>query len=133
MSQAGVAPRKAGPASPLAVETRTIDYIPRGERHGRPWHLGALWFVANAELISFATGPIGIGLGLNFAWTAVAIILGTLIGTLAMAFHSAEGPRLGLAQMIQSRPVRLLRRTPADPDGPVRVHRLRHLRHRPGW
>jgi NCS1 family nucleobase:cation symporter-1 len=96
--------REAGPASPLAVEVHAIDYIPRRERHGRPWHLGALWFVANAELISFATGPIGIHIGLNFAWTALAIVLGTLIGTLAMAFHSAQGPRLGLAQMIQSRP-----------------------------
>jgi NCS1 family nucleobase:cation symporter-1 len=104
MGQAGVAPREAGSASPLGVEAHAIDYIPRSERHGRPWHLGALWFVGNAELISFATGPIGISLGLNFAWTAVAIVLGTLIGTLFMAFHSAQGPRLGLAQMIQSRP-----------------------------
>jgi NCS1 nucleoside transporter family len=108
MGQTGV-PRadaaEAVPASaPLGLEVRSIDYVPRRERHGRAWHLGALWFVANAELISFATGPIGIHLGLNFAWTAVAIVLGTLIGTLAMAFHSAQGPRLGLAQMIQSRP-----------------------------
>ena len=104
MGEAAVPAREAGTASPLAVEVHAIDYIPRRERHGRPWHLGALWFTGNAELVSFATGPIGIHLGLNFAWTAVAIVIGTLIGTLLMAFHSAQGPRLGLSQMIQSRP-----------------------------
>ena len=30
-------------------------------------------------------------------------VLGTLLGTLFMAFHSAQGPKLGLSQMIQSR------------------------------
>ena len=34
----------------------------------------------------------------------LAIVVGTLIGTLFMAFHSAQGPQLGLPQMIQSRP-----------------------------
>jgi purine-cytosine permease-like protein len=34
----------------------------------------------------------------------VAIVVGTLVGTLFMAFHSAQGPQLGLPQMIQSRP-----------------------------
>jgi len=70
---------------------------------GRARDLGPVWFVGNAELVSFATGPIGIVLGLNFAWTAVAIVLGTLLGCLLMAFHSAQGPKLGLSQMIQSR------------------------------
>jgi NCS1 family nucleobase:cation symporter-1 len=104
MAQAGVPPVDAGAAgTPLNLEVRSIDYVPRSERHGKPWHLGAIWFVGNAELVSFATGPIGISLGLNFAWTAVAIVLGTLLGTLFMAFHSAQGPKLGLSQMIQSR------------------------------
>ncbi|HZD71697.1 MAG TPA: cytosine permease [Actinomycetes bacterium] len=102
MAQA-VPPVDAGAAAPLNVEVRSIDYVPRGERHGKAWHLGAVWFVGNAELVSFATGPIGISLGLNFAWTAVAILLGTLLGALFMAFHSAQGPKLGLSQMIQSR------------------------------
>jgi NCS1 nucleoside transporter family len=87
----------------LGIEVRSIDYIPERERHGQVKHLGAVWFVGNAELITLATGPIGIFLGLNFAWTAVAIILGTVIGCLGMALHSAQGPRLGLSQMIQSR------------------------------
>jgi purine-cytosine permease-like protein len=103
MAHAGVPPVDASAVAPLNVEVRSIDYVPRSERHGKAWHLGAVWFVGNAELVSFATGPIGISLGLNFAWTAVAIVLGTLLGTLFMAFHSAQGPKLGLSQMIQSR------------------------------
>jgi NCS1 nucleoside transporter family len=90
-------------ASRLGIEVRSIDYIPEREREGEVKHLGAVWFVGNAELITLATGPIGIYLGLNFAWTAVAIVLGTVIGCLGMALHSAQGPRLGLSQMIQSR------------------------------
>ena len=104
MDHAQVPPVDLRPASAgLSLETRSIDYIPRRERHGKAWHLGAIWFVGNAELVSFATGLIGISLGLNFAWNAIAIVLGTLIGTLLMAFHSAQGPKLGLAQMLQSR------------------------------
>ena len=34
----------------------------------------------------------------------VAILAGVLTGTFFMAFHSAQGPQLGLPQMIQSRP-----------------------------
>jgi NCS1 family nucleobase:cation symporter-1 len=85
------------------VEIRSIDYVPVSERHGKPWHLGPVWFQGNAQLSTLAVGLLGVSLGLNFMWSCIAIILGTLIGTLFMAFHSAQGPKLGLPQMIQSR------------------------------
>lgn len=92
-------------ASPSAgsVEIRSIDYVPVTERHGKPWHLGPVWFQGNAQISTLAVGLLGVSLGLNFIWSAIAIILGVLIGTLFMAFHSAQGPKLGLPQMIQSR------------------------------
>jgi NCS1 family nucleobase:cation symporter-1 len=90
--------------SPVAVETRSIDYVPSSERHGKAWHLAPVWFVGNANLLSFASGAVGISLGLNVAWTLVAAVVGLAIGTLMMAYHSAQGPKLGLPQMIQSRP-----------------------------
>ncbi|HLH64405.1 MAG TPA: cytosine permease [Solirubrobacteraceae bacterium] len=93
--------QKANP--PASVEVRSIDYVPLRERHGKPWHLGPVWFQGNAQLATLAVGLIGVSLGLNFIWSAVAIILGVLVGTLFMAFHSAQGPKLGLPQMIQSR------------------------------
>ncbi len=85
------------------VEIRSIDYVPVSERHGKPWHLGPVWFQGNAQLSTLAVGLLGVSLGLNFIWACIAIILGVLVGTLFMAFHSAQGPRLGLPQMIQSR------------------------------
>ena len=86
-----------------SVEIRSIDYVPESERHGKPWHLGPVWFQGNAQLSTLAVGAIGVAAGLNLIWSMIAIILGTLIGTLFMAFHSAQGPKLGLPQMIQSR------------------------------
>ena len=85
------------------VEIRSIDYVPVTERHGKPWHLGPVWFQGNAQISTLAVGLLGVSLGLNFIWAAIAIILGAVVGTLFMAFHSAQGPKLGLPQMIQSR------------------------------
>jgi NCS1 family nucleobase:cation symporter-1 len=85
------------------VEIRSIDYVPISERHGKAWHLGPVWFQGNAQLATLAVGAIGPAAGLNLIWSLIAIVLGCLIGTLFMAFHSAQGPKLGLPQMIQSR------------------------------
>ncbi|HKN98604.1 MAG TPA: cytosine permease [Pseudonocardiaceae bacterium] len=86
------------------LEVRSIDYVPIAERHGKVWHLGPLWFMSNAQLATLAVGLISIGEGASLFWSVVAILVGLLVGTLFMAFHSAQGPQLGLPQMIQSRP-----------------------------
>jgi NCS1 family nucleobase:cation symporter-1 len=86
------------------IETRSIDYVPLAERHGKLWHLGPLWFMSNAQIATLAVGLISITAGGTLFWSVVAIVVGTLVGTLFMAFHSAQGPQLGLPQMIQSRP-----------------------------
>jgi nucleobase:cation symporter-1, NCS1 family len=91
-------------SSLVEVEARSIDYIPRSERHGKAWHLAPVWFIGNSNLLSFASGAVGISLGLNVAWTLAAAVIGLGIGTLMMSYHSAQGPKLGLPQMIQSRP-----------------------------
>src|SRR6266571_4865823 len=86
------------------VEVRSIDYVPLDERHGKLWHLGPLWFMSNAQIVTLAIGAVGVSAGENLIWTLIAIIAGVLFGTFFMAFHSAQGPQLGLPQMIQSRP-----------------------------
>ena len=86
------------------IETRSIDYVPLAERHGKVWHLWPVWFSGDAHLATLAVGVVGITLGGNLLWTAIAVILGCLLGTFFMAFHSTQGPQLGLPQMIQSRP-----------------------------
>src|ERR671926_1203568 len=87
-----------------AVEVRSIDYVPLAERHEELWHLGPLWFMGNAQIATLAVGVVGVSAGGNLFWSLVAIVLGVLTGTFFMAFHSAQGPQLGLPQMIQSRP-----------------------------
>lgn len=91
-------------ASSTFIETRSIDYVPLAERHGKVWHLWPVWFSGDAHLATLAVGVLGITLGGNVLWTAIAVVLGCLIGTFFMAFHSTQGPQLGLPQMIQSRP-----------------------------
>ena len=86
------------------LEVRSIDYVPLSERHGRLWHLGPLWFMSNAQIATLAVGLVSITTGGNVVWSLLAILAGTLFGTFFMAFHSAQGPQLGLPQMIQSRP-----------------------------
>ena len=97
------APAHGESTAATAIEIRSIDYVPVSERHGKAWHLGPVWFPGNAQLSTLAVGAIGIAAGLNLIWALIAIAAGALIGTLFMAFHSAQGPQLGLPQMIQSR------------------------------
>jgi nucleobase:cation symporter-1, NCS1 family len=86
------------------LEVRSIDYVPLSERHGKIWHLGPLWFMSNAQIATLAVGLISVSEGASLFWSVLAIVAGILVGTLFMAFHSAQGPQLGLPQMIQSRP-----------------------------
>jgi NCS1 family nucleobase:cation symporter-1 len=86
------------------IEKRSIDYIPIAERHGKVWHLWPVWFSGDAHLATVATGVVGIAMGGNLLWMSIAVVLGCAFGTFFMAFHSTQGPQLGLPQMIQSRP-----------------------------
>ena len=88
----------------MLLEQRSIDYVPLAERHGKVWHLWPVWFSGDAHLATLAVGALGIALGSNLLWTAVAVLAGCALGTFFMAFHSTQGPQLGLPQMIQSRP-----------------------------
>ena len=88
----------------MFIEQRSIDYVPLRERHGKVWHLWPIWFTGDAHLATLAVGVLGIMLGGNLVWTAIAVLGGCAFGTFFMAFHSAQGPQLGLPQLIQSRP-----------------------------
>ncbi|MFD1929869.1 purine-cytosine permease family protein [Nonomuraea mangrovi] len=86
------------------IERHSIDWVPLSERHGRVSSLGAIWFVGSLNLTGFATGVVTLSMGASLMWTVVATVLGSLFGTFFMAFHSAQGPQLGLPQLVQSRP-----------------------------
>ncbi|MBA6115312.1 cytosine permease [Pseudomonas putida] len=97
-------PRDSASKGRINLETRSIDYVPLAERHGKAWHLWPIWFCGEAHLTTLAVGIIGVGMGANLFWSAVAIFLGCAFGTLFMAGHSTQGPQMGLPQLIQSRP-----------------------------
>ena len=94
---------QAAMATQGGLEIHAHDYVPLNERHGKASDLFSLWFGENMQIFAVVTGALAVVLGLNFSWAIVSIVLGTLLGSLVMAFHSAQGPTLGLPQMIQSR------------------------------
>ena len=94
----------AEPLQPPGIELHSIDYVPASERHGTVRDLGAFWFVSSVNLTGLATGVTTLAAGAGLLWTLVATVTGALFGTFFMAFHSAQGPQLGLPQLVQSRP-----------------------------
>ena len=86
-----------------AIESRHLDYIPEQDRHGKVWRQGPFWFLGNFQPFTVAIAFLGPVVGLNGLWTSIAGITGILFGTMFMAAHAAQGPTLGLPQMIQSR------------------------------
>ncbi|HTJ65133.1 MAG TPA: cytosine permease [Alphaproteobacteria bacterium] len=87
----------------LSIERRSIEPVPQSERHGGAASLFAVWFGANLHLTTIITGAIGVVLGLPLPWAILALVVGNLFGAVFMALHSAQGPKLGVPQMIQSR------------------------------
>ncbi len=70
---------------PRGIETRSIDWIPEDERHGRIWHQAPLWFLGNFQYFSIPIGFIGPALGLSLVWTIVAGTLGILTSANAVS------------------------------------------------
>jgi NCS1 family nucleobase:cation symporter-1 len=87
----------------MDVEKRSIEFIPESERYGTPARLFSIWFSSNMQVTALIIGALGVIEGLNVFWGIVAALLGSAIGTIFMAAHSAQGPQLGIPQMIQSR------------------------------
>jgi NCS1 family nucleobase:cation symporter-1 len=87
----------------MALEKHNIGFIPESERYGHPRRLFTIWFSTNLSLVCLTVGMLGVFAGLSFGWALLALVIGNAIGTLFMAAHSAQGPKLGIPQMIQSR------------------------------
>jgi len=85
------------------VEKYSTDFVPHAERYGKARNLFSLWFAINMNILTIATGAISVALGLPLLWAVVAAIIGHALGAIFMGLHSAQGPLLGIPQMIQSR------------------------------
>ncbi|MDR2316192.1 purine-cytosine permease family protein [Pseudomonas monteilii] len=93
----------AANSAPL-IEKHTIGYVPPEDRHGKVRDLFTLWFGGNIAPLPIVTGALGVQLfHLNLVWGIIAILVGHLVGGVLMALHSAQGPQMGIPQMIQSR------------------------------
>ncbi|MGL6019498.1 MAG: purine-cytosine permease family protein [Gibbsiella quercinecans] len=86
------------------VEFNTIQPISSSERHGKVSDLFTIWFGSNIMLLTVITGSLAVTIfQLSFLGAAAAIVVGNLIGAVFMALHSAQGPQLGVPQMVQTR------------------------------
>jgi NCS1 family nucleobase:cation symporter-1 len=86
------------------IEQHTIYPIPAAERHGRAGDLFTVWFGSNIMILTIVTGALAtLRFQLSLFAAVVAILAGNLIGGVFMALHAAQGPQLGVPQMVQSR------------------------------
>jgi len=96
--------RPPGQNQVTRVEEHTIYQIPLDQRHGRARQLFTLWFGANMNVLTVVTGALATTVfHQSFLSAVTAILIGNLVGTVFMALHAAQGPRLGVPQMVQSR------------------------------
>ena len=55
------------------------------------------------QITAIVTGALAVVLGGDVFWSLIGLLVGQLIGGTVMALHGAQGPQLGLPQMISSR------------------------------
>ncbi len=90
-------------AGDLSVETHGIAPIPEAERYGRPGRMFTVWFAPQITITGVFTGTLAITLGLGFWLGLLAMTIGTVVGSLAVAYLCTWGPRTGTAQLPNAR------------------------------
>lgn len=90
--------------NPARLENSTIQPIPLSERHGTAADLFTVWFGTNFMLLTIVTGGLAVTVfALPFGWALLGLAVGNLVGAVFMALHAAQGPTLGVPQMVQTR------------------------------
>jgi nucleobase:cation symporter-1, NCS1 family len=91
-------------AKVAAVEPGGAEFIPLGDRHGKPHQQFWTWVSPNMEFATIFVGVIGVWFfGQSFWMATLAIVLGSALGSLAMGALAARGPLFGVPQMVLSR------------------------------
>jgi NCS1 family nucleobase:cation symporter-1 len=86
------------------IELATIQPIPLDLRHGTYADLFTVWFGSNLMLLTIVTGGLAVTVfALPFVWAVIGLGVGNLVGAVFMALHAAQGPTLGVPQMVQTR------------------------------
>src|SRR5690242_19803436 len=96
----GHRPARAGD---LSVETHGIAPIGVDQRYGTPGRLFTVWFAPQVNVASMFSGTLAIVLGLGFWLGLLAMVTGTVLGSLIVGYLSTWGPRTGTGQLPASR------------------------------
>lgn len=94
--------RPLGPGD-LSVETHGIAPIPEDQRYGTPGRLFTVWFAPQVNMTGVFTGTLAIVLGLGFWLGMLAMVIGTVLGSLVVGYLSTWGPRTGAGQLPNAR------------------------------
>jgi nucleobase:cation symporter-1, NCS1 family len=90
-------------AGDLAIETHGITPVPEDNRYGTPRRLFTVWFAPQMNMTGVFTGSLAIVFGLGFWLGLLAMVIGTLLGSLPVAYLSTWGPRTGTGQLPAAR------------------------------
>ncbi|MDT5172762.1 MAG: nucleobase:cation symporter, family [Mycobacterium sp.] len=90
-------------AGDLSVETHGIAPIAEDQRYGTPGRLFTVWFAPQVNMTGVFTGTLAIVLGLGFWLGLLAMVIGTVLGSLVVGYLSTWGPRTGTGQLPNSR------------------------------
>lgn len=87
----------------MAVETHGIAPVPASNRYGSARRLFTVWFAPQVNMTVVFTGTLAVVLGLGFWLGMLAMVIGTVVGCLAVGYLSTWGPRTGTAQLPNAR------------------------------
>lgn len=119
-------------ASRPKIEVRSIDYVPRHERHGKVWHQAPFWFTGNFVLTTMVTGFTGPALGLGGAVLDPGDRPRRLLRHLLHGLPCQPGPAHGLAADDPvACPVRPARGHRAVRRGGLRLYRFQRVQRDP--
>jgi nucleobase:cation symporter-1, NCS1 family len=90
-------------AGDMAVETHGIAPVPADNRYGTARRLFTVWFAPQVNMTVVFTGTLAVVLGLGFWLGMLAMVIGTVVGCLAVGYLSTWGPRTGTAQLPNAR------------------------------
>ena len=86
------------------IASNSIDYVDPSQRNGNVKDLFTLWFCTNIAPLAVITGAMSVQtFHLNIISAFTAILFGHFFGASILALTSAQGPQVGIPQMIQSR------------------------------
>lgn len=89
----------------LSVESHGIAPVAAEHRYGTARRLFTVWFAPQINMSCVFTGALIASLGLGFWLSVLAMVIGTVLGSLVVGYLSTLGPRTGTAQLPAARMV----------------------------